>query len=406
MFNVNIIRNQFPFFKQKKNNKNWAFLDNAASSQKPEIVLRAMDEFYRTTYANIHRGIYDIAEVATTKFEQARDMVAKFINAPSSDNIIFTKNATEAINLVAYTLGTTFKPNEEILLSEMEHHANLIPWQQVARRMGAKLRFIPVTQDYRLDLAKLDELLNNKTRLVSIVAMSNTLGTINDIKYIIDKARKLGALVLVDGAQAVVHNPINVQQLDCDFLVFSSHKIYGPSGIGALYGKKEILESLPPFLTGGHMIADVGWNNATWSEVPGKFEAGTPPITEAIGFAEAIRFIQEIGWTAIENYEQELTNYALEQLKMINGLQLFGPADNHDRGALFSFTLNKFHAHDIAGVLNELGIAVRAGHHCTAPLHKKFGLIATTRASCAIYNTKEDIDRLVDGIKQVQKILT
>ncbi len=405
MLNLDKIRAEFPFFQQKKNGRPWAFLDNAASSQKPERVLGVMDEFYRTTYANIHRGIYDVAEVATAKFEEARAMIANFIKAPDANNIIFTKNTTEAINLVAYSLGTTLKIGEEILLSEMEHHANLIPWQQAAQRTGAKLCFIPIKQDFRLDLTLLKDLLNKKTRVVSITVMSNTLGTVNDIKYIIDQAHKVGAVVLIDAAQAAVHQPIDVGKLDCDFLAFSSHKIYGPCGIGALYGKAEALASLPPFLTGGHMISDVWFDRATWNEASGKFEAGTPPITEAIGFAEAVRFIQGIGWPAIEKHEHDLTNYGLEQLKKIDGLKLFGPTDSQERGALFSFTLAKLHAHDVAGILNELGVAVRAGHHCTAPLHKKFGLVATTRASCAIYNTREDIDRLVEGIKQAQKLL-
>ncbi|MFH1111746.1 MAG: SufS family cysteine desulfurase [Patescibacteria group bacterium] len=406
MLDINKIKEQFPFFKQLKNGKPWVFLDNAASSQKPESVLRVMDEFYRTSYANVHRGIYDVAENATALFESARETVARFVGTPDASEIIFTKNTTEAINFLAYTLGATLKHGDEILLTEMEHHANLVPWQQAILRTGAKLRFIPLDSNFRLDLSKLSEVLNQHTRIVSVTAMSNVLGTINDIKYIIEQAHKYKAKVVIDAAQALAHFPLNVTELDCDFLAFSGHKIFGPSGIGVLFGKQEYLKLLPPFLTGGHMISDVWWDHATWNEIPAKFEAGTPPITEGVGFGEAIKFINEIGWPSIIEHEKKLTDYGLEQLQKMNNLQLFGPKDSISRGALFSFTLDKIHAHDVAGILNESGVAARAGHHCAAPLHKKFGLTATTRASCAVYNTTEDIDRLVDGLKQAQKMLT
>ncbi|MFH1866735.1 MAG: SufS family cysteine desulfurase [Patescibacteria group bacterium] len=405
MLDPNSIKKQFPIFSQTKAGKSWAFLDSAASAQKPQSVLDAMDAVYKTTYANIHRGIYDLAEEATRQYEEARIEIAKFIGAQEPTEIIFTKNTTESINLVAYSVSSMLKPGDEILVTEMEHHANLIPWQQAAARAGAKLRLIPVGHDFRLDISKLDELINSKTKIVAVTAMSNALGTVNDIKLIIHIAHKLGAWVLIDAAQAAAHYPINVKELDCEFLAFSGHKIFGPSGVGVLYGKKDILKKIPPFLTGGHMIEDVWYDRATWAELPAKFEAGTPPISEVIGLGEAVKFIYKLGWSNIIEHERSLTEYGLAKLKIVKGLKLFGPSEISSRGSLFSFTLEKVHAHDVAGILNESGVAVRVGHHCNAPLHKKFGLVATTRASCSIYNTAEDIDRLVEALEKAKKML-
>ncbi|HBV33620.1 TPA: cysteine desulfurase [Patescibacteria group bacterium] len=405
MTSVDSIKKQFPFFSQTKNGKPWAFLDNAASCQKPESVLKKMDEVYRTTYANVHRGIYDMAENGTKLYEGVRELVANFLGARSVDEIIFTKNTTEAINLAAYSLSRRLKPGDEILLTEMEHHANLVPWQQAALRTGAKLKFIPLNDDFCLDLSGLHSLLGVKTKIVALSAMSNVLGTVNDLADLIKKAHAVGAVVLVDAAQAAAHLKLNVKDLDCDLLAFSGHKIYGPSGVGVLYGKAESLNNMPPFLTGGHMIADVWYDRATWNTIPAKFEAGTPPIVEVIGLGAAVKFINSVGWDFILNHEKELTRSGLKKLLSVDGLKLLGPKDASRRGPVFSFTLDGVHAHDVAGILNEYGVAVRAGHHCTAPLHKKYGIVATTRASCGIYNTTEDIDRLVVGLERARKML-
>ncbi len=405
MLNVEKIRADFPFFLQKKNGQSWAFLDNAASTQKLEAVLHVMDNLYRTHFANIHRGVYDIAEAATQDFEETRNLVAKFINASQPEEIIFTKNTTEALNALAYTLGFNLKAGDEVVLSEMEHHANLVPWQQACQRTGAILKFIPVTPEFRLNLNNLDKIISSKTKVVSVVVTSNVLGTTNKVELIIAQARKVGALVILDGAQSVPHQPTDVQKLDCDFLAFSAHKIYGPTGVGVLYGKRKLLENLSPFLTGGHMIDTVEYQNTTWGPIPAKFEAGTPAIAEVVGFGEVIKYFNKIGWQNILAHEFDLTNYSLKKLQAIKGLKLFGPRDSQHRCPVFTFSIEGLHAHDLASILNDEGVAVRAGHHCTQPLHRKFGLIATTRASCTIYNTKDDINRLVDGIKKAQKIL-
>lgn len=405
MTSVDSIKKQFPFFSQTKNGKAWAFLDNAASCQKPGSVLKTMDEVYRTTYAGVHRGIYDMAENSTKLYEDARRLVGDFLGAASADEIIFTKNTTESINLAAYSLSHILRPGDEILLTEMEHHANLVPWQQTAVRTGAKLRFIPLDGDYCLDLGGLNKLLNARTKIVAVSGMSNVLGTINDLPDLIKQAHKVGAVVLVDAAQASAHVRLSVKNLDCDLLAFSGHKIYGPSGVGVLYGKTELLNTMPPFLTGGHMIEDVWYDRATWNKAPAKFEAGVPPIVEVIGLGEAIKFVNEIGWDYILKHERELTDYGLEKLPAVDGLKLLGPHDASRRGPVFSFTLEGVHAHDVAGILNEYVVAVRAGHHCAAPLHKKYGLVATTRASCGVYNTRDDIDRLVEGLEKAKKIL-
>ncbi len=405
MLNLDKLRVDFPFFLQKKNSKAWAFLDNAASAQKPEVVIKAIDDLYRTHFANIHRGVYDMAELSTLEFEETRQAVASFINAREPVEIIFTKNTTEALNLLAYALGSTLKIGSEVVLSEMEHHANLVPWQQACKRSGAILKFIPVTSEFRLDLNNLEEIITPKTKIVSVVVTSNALGTINEIEKIIIQARKVGALAILDAAQSVPHQATDVQKLNCDFLVFSGHKIYGPTGVGVLYGRKELLESMPPFLTGGHMINEVTYQDTTWGPLPAKFEAGTSAIADVIGLRAAIEYINKIGWQDITAWEYDLTKYGLEKLQAVEGLKLFGTADSKNRCPVFSFSVGGLHAHDLASILNDEGVAVRAGHHCTQPLHRKFGLLATTRASCALYNTKEDIDRLVEGIKKAQKML-
>ncbi len=396
------LRHQFPLL---KNNHTLSYLDSAASAQKPEVVLKAMDEFYRTSYANVHRGVYTLSEQATARYEATRGAVAKFLNAFTSEEIIFTKNATDALNLVASSLCQTLKTDDEILLTQLEHHANLVPWQQHAKLRGLKLKFFPITKAGYLDYTKLNEYITPGTKVVSVSGMSNVLGCITHLPSIIEAAHKVGAVVVVDAAQLATHKPIDVQALDCDFLAITGHKLFGPSGIGVLYGKKALLEELPPYQFGGSMINEVSWHDSTWAEVPAKFEAGTPPIAEAVGLHAAINFITELGWGAIQKHELEITEYGLEELKKINSLHLTGPQSSFNRGPVFSFTIDGVHPHDLASILDEHGVAVRAGHHCAMPLHKLLGLTATTRASFSIYNTKEDVDKLVEGIKAAQKIL-
>ncbi|MBU1039207.1 SufS family cysteine desulfurase [Patescibacteria group bacterium] len=399
------IRQQFPLFNQPAN-KDLAYFDNAASTQKPEVVLKAMDEFYRTTYANVHRGVYKIAEQATAKFEGVRAATADYLGAASANNIVFTRNATSALNLLAQSYSRTLKPGDEVVLTEMEHHANLVPWQQAAKHNDLVLKFLPVNQNGRLELDKLSVLINKKTKVVSLTAMSNVLGTMPELKEIISLAKSVGARVIVDAAQALPHKYLNVKELDCDALVFTAHKFFGPSGLGILYASQELLEIMPPIEYGGHMIAEVNWYDSTWAEPPTKFEAGTPPIAEVIGWGEALNFIKQLDWVAVEAYEKNLTEYGLKLLTALPGLTIVGPEDSLARGPVFAFSLDKVHPHDLGSWLDSLNIAVRSGHHCTQPLHRKFGLLATTRASLSIYNTPAELDRLADGIKQAQKMFT
>ncbi len=399
------LRNRFPIFADERN-RTLAYLDNAASAQKPEVVLRAMDEFYRAKYANVHRGVYKLAEAATAAYEGAREVVAKFINAREAAEVIFTRNATEALNTVAQSYVRLLSPGDGVLLTQMEHHANLVPWQQMAKQHKLKLEFVPVADDGRLDMAALDVLLIEGVKVVSISAMSNVLGTVPDLPAIIERTHDVGAVVIIDAAQAVAHVALDVQALDCDFLVFTGHKIFGPSGIGVLYGKRALLERLEPFEYGGGMIGEVNWHDSTWAELPDKFEAGVPPITEAVGLGAALKFVNDLGWQAIQQHEAELATYALSTLAKVSNLRIIGPTSALSRGPVFSFTVEGVHAHDLASVLDEAGVAVRAGHHCAQPLHRRFGLAATTRASFSIYNTKEEVDRLVAGIAHAQKLFT
>lgn len=398
---LNNIRNQFPLLVR---HKDLAFLDNAASTQKPEVVLKAMEAFYRETYANIHRAVYRLAEAATAAYEEAREIAAKFVNAREAAEVIFTRNATQALNLVAQSYARGLQPGDEVLLTELEHHANLVPWQQTAKRHRLVLKFLPVTPEGRLEIGKLSELLTPKTKVVAVSAMSNVLGCITELDQIIPAAHKVGAMVVVDAAQAAAHMPLDVQRLDCDFLSLTGHKLFGPSGIGLLYGKRSRLEHLEPFEYGGSMIAEVAWHDSTWAELPAKFEAGTPPIVEAVGLGVALRFIAEMGWEKFMALEAELTNYGLEQLTKVPGLHLVGPLTPERRGPVFSFTVDGVHPHDLASVLDEAQVAVRSGHHCAQPLHRKLGLPATTRASFTIYNSREEVDRLVEGIKKAQEL--
>jgi len=380
------------------------YLDSTATSQKPEVVIQAMDQFYRQMNANIHRGIHVLAEESTAGYEAARGKVAKFINAPSARQVIFTRNATESINLVAYSWGRAFLSHGDvILLTEMEHHSNLVPWQMLAAEKKLRLEFIPVTEDGLLDLEVYRNLLELQPRLVAFTHMSNVLGTINPAKEIIRLAHQAGALALVDGAQSVPHFAVDVTDLDADFLVFSAHKMCGPTGIGALYGRKELLDAMPPFMGGGDMIKRVFLRSFAPNELPHKFEAGTPAIAEAIGFGAAIDYLQSVGIEKIAMHEQQIVAYALERLEEVPGVKVFGPTAEH-RGGVTSFTLDGVHPHDISQILDEQGIAIRAGHHCAMPLHEKFGLPATARASFYLYNTNSEVDQLVEAIYKVKHV--
>jgi len=397
------LKKDFPIF---KNNPGLVFLDSGASAQKPQVVIDKVSEVYEKYYANVHRGIYSLSEKASEEYENVRSKVVKFINADSERQIIFTKNTTESINLVAYTWGRqNIKEGDEILITEMEHHANMLPWRWLAKEKKAKVVYWPVNNKGRLDLSGLDKLLTTKTKLVAFTHMSNVLGTINPAKDIVKKVKdKSKALVLVDGAQSVPHFPVDVADIGADFYVFSSHKMCGPAGVGVLHVKEEILESMDPFMYGGDMIANVTFKGAEWNEIPYKFEAGTPNIAGVIGFGAAIDYLQGIGMDRVFKHEEELVKIGLDKLLKVKGLNLLGPHDPKDRGAVFAFDLEGIHPHDSASIFDEQKICVRAGHHCTQPLHIKLGLPASLRASFYLYNIKEDFDKLIQGIKKVQEI--
>ncbi len=401
---VEAIRADFPILSRQVRGQPLVYLDSAATSQKPLPVLEAMETFYRRSNANIHRGIHLLSEEATEAYEEAHRKVAEFIGAESWREVIFTRNTTESINLVAYTWGRThIEPGDEILLTEMEHHSNLVPWQLLAQEKGARLRFIPVDEAGRLDLSRLDELITPRTRLVACTMMSNVLGTIPPLRRIADAAHAVGAIVLVDGAQGVPHMPTDVKALGADFLAFSGHKMCGPTGVGVLWGRRELLEEMPPFLGGGDMILRVDWHTAEWNELPWKYEAGTPAIAEGIGLGAAVDYLRGIGMEAVRAHEEALVAYALERLEEVPGVRVYGPPAE-ERGGVVAFTLEGAHPHDISTLLDREGIAVRAGHHCAMPLHKKLGLGATTRASFYIYSVPSEVDRLVEALYRVKAI--
>ncbi len=381
------------------------YLDSTATSQKPRQVIEVMGVFYRQANANIHRGIHALAEEATAAYEDARAKIARFIGAASPREIVYTRNTTESINLVAYTWARrNLQEGDVILLTEMEHHSNLIPWQILAAEKGLRLEFIPVTEEALLDLEAYHRLLErHRPKLVSFTHMSNVLGTVNPAKEIIAAAHAVGAVTLVDGAQSVPHLPVDVGELQADFLAFSAHKMCGPTGVGALYGRMELLEAMPPFLGGGEMIKKVELRSFRTNEVPHKFEAGTPAIAEAVGFGVAVDYLASLGMEAVAAHEREIIAYALERLEEVPGLKVFGPSAEH-KGAVASFTFQGIHPHDIAYELDREGIAVRAGHHCAMPLHNKFHIPATTRASFYIYNTREEVDKLVETLYKVKEL--
>jgi len=381
-----------------------AYLDSTATAQKPAAVIDAMDDFYKRTNANIHRGVHTLAEEATALYEGAREKVAKFINAPSAKQVVFTRNTTESINLVAYTWArANLKSGDLVILTEMEHHSNLVPWHILKAERGIKLEFIPVTEDGLLDLEAYRALLDQSPKLVSFTHMSNVLGTINPAEEIIRLAHEAGAVTLVDGAQSVPHFSVDVQKLNLDFLAFSAHKMVGPTGIGVLYGKVDLLEEMPPFLGGGDMIKTVRLREFVSNSLPHKFEAGTPAIAEAVGFGAAVDYLTSVGMDAIAAHEHEITEYALERLEEVPGVKVFGPSAQ-DKGGVAAFTFEGVHPHDVAQILDRDGVAVRAGHHCAQPLHEKFGITATSRASFYLYNTKGEVDKMIEGIYKVKEI--
>ena len=402
---VRAIRADFPILSREIHGKPLAFLDSAASSQKPNAVIEAMSHYYRTTHANVHRGVYTLSEEATAQYEDARKKVARFIGAKSSREIILTRNTTESINLVTQAWGrANLKPGDEILLTELEHHSNIVPWQLIAKETRAKVRYLPVDGQGVLQLDALDTLLTDRTKILAFTLMSNMLGTITPATEIVRRAKAAGALTLIDAAQGVPHMPVDVQALGCDFLAFSGHKMCGPTGIGVLYGRRELLEAMPPFMGGGDMIRRVTFEDAEWNELPWKFEAGTPAIAEGIGLGAAVDYLSGLGMDAVRAHEREITAYALERLAEVPTVTIYGPTDPDIRGGVATFNLGEIHPHDVAAVLDTEGIAIRAGHHCAMPLHQKFGLTATSRASFYIYTLPEEVDRLIDGLYKAKSI--
>ncbi len=444
-----MLEKEFPILKRKINGHKLVYLDNASTTQKPRVVIEAISNFYKFHNANIHRGIHTLSQEATQMYEEVRDKVQKFLNAKSRDEIIFTSGATEAINLVVWTWGhENIHRGDEILLTEMEHHSNLVPWQVLAKKKGARLKVMPLNlpplnlplimgekkkrkqvspppkgkgegrRGWSLDLRNLDKLITKRTKIVALTHVSNVLGTVNPVEKIVKAAHKKGAIVLIDGAQAGGHLKIDVRKLDCDFYVLSGHKMYGPTGVGVLYGRRELLEKMPPYQTGGHMIKQVTFKDTTWNDLPWKFEAGTAPIAEVIGLGAAVDFLSGFpsplagegsrvrGIKAIERHEFHLTTYALKKLKQIPDLAIYGPKDAKNRIGVISFNLKDVPPHDLASILDEQGIAIRTGHHCAMPLHEKLGLESTARISFAIYNTKEDFDKLIDGLNYARSVLS
>lgn len=404
-FDVENIRKDFPILNTSIKGKPLIYLDNAATTQKPKSVIERTNRYYLNENSNIHRGVHTLSQLATESYENARTIIKSFINALSNEEIIFTRGTTDSINLIANTFGRKFiKEGDEIIISHMEHHSNIVPWQIVCEERGAKLKIIPINDQGELLIDEFERLITSKTKLVSLIHASNTLGTINLIKKITEISHSHGVPVLVDGAQAVSHIPVDMQDLDCDFYAFSGHKVYGPTGIGVLYGRKNLLHELPPYQGGGDMIRSVTFEKTTYNDLPFKFEAGTPNIVGAIGLGEALSYISKVGIETIALYEQELLNYATKILSEIDELKIIGNA--LEKTSIISFVLKDIHPHDIGTILDNEGIAVRTGHHCTQPLMKRFNVPATTRASFAFYNTKKEIDMLSDAIKKVIKVFS
>lgn len=401
--NIDAIRGEFPILQREINGYPLCYLDNAASAQKPEFVIESVAGVYRASYANVHRGLHTLANETTEEFEKSREDVRRFLNAKRTEEIVFTRGSTEAINLIAHSFGQMLEPGDEIIISQMEHHSNIVPWRLLADSKGLTLRWAPVTEAGELDYPHLAGMVNEKTRLIAITHMSNVLGTVNDAARIIEIAKSHDVPVMLDGSQSAVHLPVDVQALDCDFFVFTGHKLYGPSGIGALYAKGDWLDRLPPYMGGGEMIADVFEDRVTFADVPHKFEAGTPAIADAIGLGAAIRWVERHDRIAVLEHERALMDRAMTGLADIDGLRVVGTAQ--DKGAIISFTLDGAHPHDVAQILDKYGVAVRAGHHCAQPLMRRMGVSSTARASFAIYNTIEEADAFVDALKKARDFL-
>ncbi len=402
--NVESIRKDFPILQQEVNGRPLVYFDNAASSQKPLQVVQAIEDYYNNFHSNVHRGVHHLSQKATDAYEAARETVKDFINARSIKEVNFTKGTTEGINLVAHSFGRKFiQEGDEIVISTMEHHSNIVPWQMICEERGATLKVIPINEHGELLLDEFDQLLTEKTKLIALVYVSNSLGTINPVEYIIEKAHEIGAKVLLDAAQAAPHQKIDVQELDCDFLALSAHKMMGPTGMGILYGKETLLEQMLPYQGGGEMIKEVTFEKTTYNELPFKFEAGTPNIAGGIALKATIDYIHSIGWDFIEKQEADLLQYATEQISQISGIRIVGTAEK--KAGVLSFLLGDHHPYDVGVILDQLGIAVRTGHHCCQPLMNRLGIEGTCRASFAFYNTTEEVDRLIEGIQRAQKML-
>ena len=424
-FDVSVIRADFPILERTvRDGKPLVYLDSGATSQRPITVIDAEQEYVTAHHSAVHRGAHALAEEATDFYEGARERVASFIGASRSDELIFTKNATESLNLVAYSLGNAsigatgpgggggldgpfgrfvIGPGDEILVTEMEHHANLIPWQELCRRTGATLRWFSLTDDFRLDLSNIAQLINPRTKVVAFTHQSNVLGTINPVELLVEAAHKVGALTVLDACQSVPHSSVDVVALGVDFLAFSGHKMLGPSGVGGLYGRYDLLEQMPPFLTGGSMIEQVFMDHSTYAPPPARFEAGVPMTSQAVGLGAAVDYLETLGMKAVASHETELTGLALDRLSALPGIRIIGPADTTDRGGAVSFVVDGVHAHDVGQILDDAGVAVRVGHHCAWPLHRRYGIAATVRASFAIYNTPGEVGVLVDAVREAQR---
>ena len=402
-FDIQYIRKQFPVLAQKVRGKPLVYLDNAATTQKPQVVLDTLFRYYTAENANIHRGVYELSQNATRAYEGARSKIAAFLNAAEPAEIIFTRNATEGINLVAQTFGRSkVGAGDEVVISEMEHHSNIVPWQLLCEEKGAHLRVVPITDDGELMLEELSSLLGPRTKLVSIVHMSNSLGTVNPVRQVVELAHKFDVPVLIDGSQAAYHMSVDVRALDCDFYVVTGHKLYGPTGIGALYGRRSLLDAMPPYQGGGDMISSVTFERTTYNELPHKFEAGTPHIAGAIGLGAAVDFIADVGFGAIAAHERQLLEYATTALSGVPGLRLIGTA--REKASILSFVLEGVHPHDVGTVVDTEGVAIRTGHHCTQPVMDRFGVPATARASLAMYNTTDEVDHLVMALAKVREV--
>ncbi|PSP56697.1 cysteine desulfurase [Halobacteriales archaeon QS_1_67_19] len=402
---VERIREDFPVLQREFDGEQLVYLDNGATTQKPDQVIDAVSEYYRTYNANVHRGIHQLSQEASIAYEEAHDTVAEFVGADGRKEMVFTKNTTEAENLVAYAWGLNeLGPGDEIVLTEMEHHASLVTWQQIGKQTGADVKYIPVTEDGYLDMEAAEELLTDDTEMVSVVHVSNTLGTVNPVSELADIAHDHDAYIFVDGAQAVPTRPVDVKAIGADFYAFSGHKMVGPTGIGGLYGKEEILEEMEPYLYGGDMIRKVTFEDATWNELPWKFEAGTPNIAQGIGFAEAVEYLEDIGMESVQRHEERLAEYALDRMAEFDDIEVYGPTEPTDRGGLVSFNLDGVHAHDLASIMNDHAVAIRAGDHCTQPLHDKLGVAASARASFYVYNSTDEVDALLEAVDSAREL--